>query len=182
VCTADDRCVGGRCQSSTFTCGRVDTKSDASVRGDNPVLKVTCATTDDAGGRAKGECQATGFLASNAEAAPAGTSMEAPIRGGRAAAVVEAEDPSGAQTDDAVVPAAAAPGDAASDMQVTRGTVRRALSRRGRATLKLALNSTGKRLLKESGSLRIRLQVDVTDRTGRSTTLQFLISLLRKGR
>src|SRR5262245_30204434 len=181
VCTADDRCLGGRCESSTFTCGRVDTKSEVSERGDNPVLKVTCATTDDAGGSAKGECQATGFLASDAEAS-AVAGMRRPTISGRAAAFVEAEDSSGAHTDDAVAPARVALGDVAPDTQVTRGTVRRALGRRGRATLKLALNSTGRRLLKESGSLRVRLQVDVTDRTGRSTTLQFLVSLLRKRR
>jgi hypothetical protein len=72
--------------------------------------------------------------------------------------------------------------DAAPGTQVTRGTIRRSFNRRGRATLRLRLNSTGKRLLKQSGALRVRLQVDVTDRTGQSTTLQLLVNLLRRRR
>jgi hypothetical protein len=48
--------------------------------------------------------------------------------------------------------------------------------------VKLRLNALGKRLLKDSGSLRVRLQVGVVDRTGRPTTLQFLVNLLRRRR
>jgi hypothetical protein len=147
------------------------------VRGNDPVLKVTCATTDDAGGADKGACQATGFLASDSETTSALTALDSAVT-----ARVDTDDPSGAQADGAVVPAPIALADAAPDTQVTRGTIRRPLNRRGRATLKLRLNSTGKRLLKESGVLRVRLQVDVTDRTGRSTELQLLVTLLRKRR
>jgi hypothetical protein len=91
-----------------------------------------------------------------------------------------AADAAGTDRDDVVLTpvalATVAPG-----TQVTRST-RKPLNRRGRATLKLHLNATGRRLLKESGRLTIRVQVDVRDRTGWPSTLQKVIDVLRKRR
>jgi hypothetical protein len=64
--------------------------------------------------------------------------------------------------------------------QVTRGPILRRLNRRGRGSVKLRLNALGKRLLREAGSLRVVVSVQVTDRTGRATSLQSLLTLLRR--
>ena len=63
---------------------------------------------------------------------------------------------------------------------MTRGPIRRRLNRRGRGRVKLKLNPLGKRLLKESGRLQVSVSVQVTDKTGRSTSLQSLLTLLRR--
>jgi hypothetical protein len=176
ACTSDERCVGATCQGGTFSCGEVETK--APPPGPNPVIRVTCATTGDAGGSEKGSCEAVGFLDSGAE--PASISRAAPdsVRNAHAVAAIEAsgaaESLVGA-ADAQPVAALATPG-----AQVTRGPIRRRLNRRGRSTVKLRLNALGKRLLKEAGRLPVVVSVQVTDRTGRATSLQSLLTLLRR--
>ncbi len=180
-CTGGDRCIAGTCQNGDFTCGRVATKPEVPVRGNDPVLKVTCETSGDTGGSERGSCEATGFLEPDTAAA-VGQADQHSEHSTRAVARVEAADLADGRlaAAESAVPVALA--DSSTLLQVTRGTVRRPFNRRGRSTLKLRLNSLGKRLLRESGQLRVRVEVRVNDRVGRATTLQLLVNLLRRRR